>query len=233
MHEATVLLFDIDGTLIASGGSGRQALVRAFDTLFGVGDPLDFPLDGLTDPAIVRAALWHCRLPDSDQQIQRVFEANFDFLPDEVVAALGYRALPGVTRLLEQATARPERYAVGLGTGNIQRGATIKLARADLNRFFRFGGYGSDHEDRVELIRRAHRRGAELLGLPVDCPAVVIGDTPHDVSAARAIGARSVCVATGAFTVDQLLAAGADVAFADLTAPGASAAIFGHSEHVD
>jgi phosphoglycolate phosphatase-like HAD superfamily hydrolase len=226
-RAATVLLFDIDGTLICSGGAGRRALVRTFETLFGVGDPLDFPLDGLTDPSIVRAVLRRCELPDDDGQIHRVFETYLGYLPAEVDVAPTYRVYPGVVELLERATARGGQHAVGLGTGNIEQGARIKLARGDLNRFFSFGGFGSDHEDRVELIRLAHRRGAELLGRPAECRAVVIGDTPHDVAAARAIGARAIGVGTGAFTPRRLLDCGADAAVVDLSTPEAVAAILG------
>jgi phosphoglycolate phosphatase-like HAD superfamily hydrolase len=109
--------------------------------------------------------------------------------------------------------------AVGLGTGNVREGARIKLSRVGIHDRFAFGGFGCDHENRVELIRHGARSGAARLGVPLeDCRVVVIGDTPKDVDAAKGIGARCIGVGTGNFTPEALLAAGADHAYADFTA---------------
>ncbi|HEY4779115.1 MAG TPA: HAD hydrolase-like protein, partial [Solirubrobacterales bacterium] len=108
---------------------------------------------------------------------------------------------------------------LGLVTGNIEAAAQIKLARADLNRFFAFGGYGSDSSDRTELTRRALERGGTVAGSPLDpAAAIAVGDTPRDVKAGHGAGIRVVGVATGSYTVEQLREAGADWALADVTA---------------
>jgi len=144
-----------------------------------------------------------------------------------VEQAVDFRVLPGVKALL--ATIAPEpRLALGLGTGNVEPGARIKLARADLNGYFAFGGFGSDRDQRPELLRVGAERGAQALGLPLArCRIVVIGDTPLDVEAANAIGAESVIVATGGHTLEQLRQASPTALFADLTDPHARAAIVG------
>jgi phosphoglycolate phosphatase-like HAD superfamily hydrolase len=118
-------------------------------------------------------------------------------------------------RLAELATR--ERIAIGLGTGNVEHGARLKLAPLELADAFAFGGYGSDHEDRAELIAIGADRGAARLGRArADCRVVVIGDTPKDVAAAQAIGAESIAVATGLFAVDELRTTGASVVVPDL-----------------
>jgi phosphoglycolate phosphatase-like HAD superfamily hydrolase len=117
---------------------------------------------------------------------------------------------------------------VGLGTGNVKRGAIAKLARGGIHEQFAFGGFGCDAEDRTALLRAGAARGAESLGTHLDgCAVVVIGDTPKDVEAARGIGARCVGVGTGSYTPADLLACGADVAFATLAEPEARPAILG------
>jgi phosphoglycolate phosphatase-like HAD superfamily hydrolase len=116
--------------------------------------------------------------------------------------------------------------AVGLGTGNVRKGARVKLERVGIYDQFAFGGFGCDHEDRVELIRHGARSGAQLLGAPLEaCRVVVIGDTPKDVHAAKGIGAVCIGVGTGNFTPQALLESGADFAFPDFSAPGAIEAL--------
>ena len=122
-----------------------------------------------------------------------------------------------VREAVDAALARPG-FAVGLGTGNVREGARIKLARVGLADRFAFGGFGCDHENRVELIRQGARGGADRLGVPVaSCRVVIIGDTPKDVDAAKGIGAECIGVGTGQYTPEALLEAGADHAFADFT----------------
>lgn len=225
----TVLLFDIDGTLVTTGGVGRRALELTFERLYGRRDACSaIRLDGMTDRAIVRHALGAIGAPATDQAIEELLPAYVRVLEEQVAAADGsrYRVHPGMREAIEAATSLG--LAVGLGTGNIREGARVKLERVDLYRHFAFGGFGCDSESRPELILRGAQRGAERLRAPLaECRVVVIGDTPKDVAAAQAIGAESLGVGTGSFSPDQLLACGATHAFATLAEPGAMAALLG------
>jgi phosphoglycolate phosphatase-like HAD superfamily hydrolase len=224
--KPTVVLFDIDGTLVSCGGAGRRALVAALSELHGPGDVLDFSFGGLTDRAIVRAGLRAAGVPDDSAAIDRVIERYLVLLPAQVEASPGYRVMPGVMELLGALGGR-SMLAVGLGTGNVRPGAHAKLARAGLAERFRFGGFGCDDEDRAELCAAGARRGAAELGVPRDeCRVVIIGDTPRDIAAAHAIGAECVAVATGDHGEAELAAAGADHTVADLSAALALRAIY-------
>jgi phosphoglycolate phosphatase-like HAD superfamily hydrolase len=217
----TVLLFDIDGTLVTTGGAGRRAMERAFQQLHGRGDASDsFSMSGMTDRAIVRKALGIIGVQASEAAIDAVINAYLAHLSEEVrkVDDHKYRVHPGMREAVAAARER-QGVAVGLGTGNVRRGAQLKLERVGIYDQFAFGGFGCDHEDRVELIRHGARSGAALLGAPVEeCRVVVIGDTPKDVHAAKGIGAVCIGVGTGNFSAEALLAAGADFAFPDFTA---------------
>jgi phosphoglycolate phosphatase len=224
----TVFLFDIDGTLITTGGAGRRAMERAFGALHGRADAMAFPMDGMTDRLIVRQALTHIGAEPSAAAIDRVLARYLELLREEVAACPDdrYRVHAGMREAIDAARARGA--AVGLGTGNIREGARLKLTRVGLGETFRFGGFGCDAEDRVALLRVGAERGAAELGVPLeDCRVVVIGDTPKDVAAAQAIGAACVGVGTGHYTPAALMACGATAAFPDLAAPGAPAALFG------
>ncbi|MBW2731244.1 MAG: haloacid dehalogenase-like hydrolase [Deltaproteobacteria bacterium] len=223
----TVLLFDVDGTLIDNGGAGRRAMVSAFKALHGPTPWLDFSFAGMTDLAIVRGGLRQGSLPDTPEFIAAVLDTYLAGLVEEITHATDYVVFPGVTETLERGAELPH-CAVGLGTGNVERGAKIKLARAGLNHYFSFGGFGSDREDRSELLRVGAGRGAALLQQRVeDCRVVVIGDTPRDVVAALAIGAECVGVGTGiSSSPEELLACGATAAFANLEDEAAQSAIF-------
>jgi phosphoglycolate phosphatase len=226
----TVLLFDVDGTLVTTGGVGRRALEVAFERSFQRRDACrSFRLDGMTDRAIVRTGLTAIGIEPTEEHIGRVLGGYLEVLSEEVAAAPAatYRVHAGVLGVLEAAAAR-EAMAVGLGTGNIREGARIKLERVGIYHHFGFGGFGCDAEDRPALIRRGAERGAARLGMPLEeCRVVIIGDTPKDVAAAQALGADSVGVGTASFTPAQLLDAGATHAFADLAAPGAREAVLG------
>lgn len=216
--RGTVLLFDLDGTLVLTGGAGRRAMEQAFAVVCGAHDVLaTFSFGGMTDQLIVRTALRGIGQPDDADTVQRVLDAYLERLPDEVARSPQYRVLPGVLPLVESLFGRAG-IALGLGTGNIRQGAMTKLARGGLDRFFGFGGFGCDHEDRALLLRTGAERGAEALGLPLEaCRVVVIGDTPRDVAAALELGARCVGVGTGGHAPRELLSLGADIAFPDLT----------------
>ena len=225
-----ILLFDIDGTLIGSGGAGRRALERAVAEACGL-DAVSaaFSFAGGTDPAIFRRLLADCGVEPTEAALARTFDVYLEILREEIASAENFLVYPGMEDALETLAAQdPETVAVGLGTGNIEAGARIKLARADLNRHFPFGGFGSDAEDRPALLRAGALRGAARLGrAPEECDVLVIGDTPLDVAAAHAIGARCLAVATGGATRAELAAAGPDALVGSMAESGALDALLG------
>jgi len=226
----TVLLFDIDGTLITTGGVGRKAILRALAN-HGAHAGAAFSFAGMTDRAIVRRALGASDMASDESTIDGVLAHYVTALAEEVAAAdpEHYIVHPGVHAALD-ATADLAHVACGLGTGNIEIGARIKLGRVSLSQRFSFGGFGCDSELRPELIRAGADRGAALLGLPRDqCRVVVIGDTPKDIDAAKAIGAESLAVATGSYDHEQLSEHGPTWTFANLEAPGALDALLGEA----
>jgi len=223
MTQPTVLLFDVDGTLVTTGGAGRRALERIFEVAYGRSDACSFPLDGMTDRAIVRNALRCIGREPQEADIDAVLQGYVEILAEEVASVDSgkYRLHRGIEPALN-AAALCSHLALGLGTGNIRQGAKVKLARVGIYERFGFGGFGCDHEDRAELLRVGAARGAERLGRALaDCRVVIVGDTPKDVEAAKRLGADSVGVATGRYTAEQLKAAGATFAFSDLSEPGA------------
>lgn len=221
-----VLLFDIDGTLISTGGAGNRAIHRAFAEVHGRADACaHFKFGGMTDRAIAREGLRTIGKSDSADDIEAVLAVYVRLLAEELKTTEGHRVHAGIHAALAAAEAR-ERCAIGLGTGNVEAGARAKLTPVSLHHRFAFGGFGSDHEDRAQLIAIGQARGAERLGLPLRAVrTVVIGDTPKDVSAAHANGAFALAVATGGFSVDELRATGADLVVPDLNAAGALAAL--------
>jgi phosphoglycolate phosphatase len=225
----TVLLYDIDGTLISTAGAGRRAIEQTFERRFGRGDVVAFRFDGMTDPAIVSQGLRALGVPEPDiaEQVEETLAAYLDVLAEVCAAATNFRIHPGIEAALALTAERP-RFAVGLGTGNLAEGARLKLERVNLHGHFAFGGFGSDHIDRATLLSIGATRGAARLGLPLEaCRVVVIGDTPKDIAAARAIGAEAVAVATGSFSVEALREHGPAYAFAHLAEPGAARALLG------
>jgi len=222
----TVLLFDIDGTLITSGGAGRRAMERAFEELHRGRAACDFPFDGMTDLQIARQTLVRLGVEPTREAMAASIESYLRFLVEEIERtdhAL-YRLHDGIVAAL--AAARARGCGIGLGTGNVHEGARIKLERVGVFEEFAFGGFGSDAEDRTELLRHGAERGARHMGVPLDaCRVVVIGDTPKDVAAAQGIGAACIGVGTGRFSAAELKASGATHAFASLSEPGALAAL--------
>ncbi len=217
--KPTILLFDIDGTLISTHGAGRRAFARAFDELTGPGDHLDFSFAGMTDRGIARQGLAAAGIEPTEAMIDRVLDTYVGWLGETLQATPQYTVFTGVVDVLESLRDRAG-VAVGLGTGNIERGARIKLARGRLNDHFDFGGFGCDAEERAEVIATGARRGAGRLGVAMEaCRVLVIGDTARDVAAAQAIGAECLAVATGGTSLDELSACGATYCVADLTAP--------------
>jgi phosphoglycolate phosphatase-like HAD superfamily hydrolase len=221
----TVVLFDIDGTLLTCGGAGRRAMERAFDDVLGRDDVGRFPYGGMTDRAIARAAMHNARGGGDDDGIDAILERYLAHLETTLPTTDGFAVLPGVLALLE-ALAPHAHLAVGLGTGNMERGAALKLDRAGLSERFSFGGFGSDHEERARVLRAGAERGASRLGVALGSSRViVVGDTPRDIEAARAIGASVIAVATGGYGLDVL--DDADVAVESLADPRTIARITG------
>jgi phosphoglycolate phosphatase len=210
-NGTAAVLFDIDGTLISTGGAGAVAWRRAFDDLYGI--PADigrFTDAGMTDPEVGRltfeSVIGHA--PTADE-LERIMARRIVHLPDAVAASPGYKVLPGVESLLARLAA--DGYLVGLTTGGVEEAARIKLERGGLNAYFSFGGFGSDSPVRSTLTAAAIERAGARSGGRVSAErCFVVGDTPLDVDAARQSGAVSVAVATGHFTVSDLRAAGAD-----------------------
>ena len=224
--KPTVLLFDIDGTLLHAGGAGRRAVVRVFGERFARREVFDdVRFHGMTDRAIVRGGLLRAGLSPDEAAIDAICAAYLAALAEEVPRSTDFRIMPGVAPLLDALAGR-QGLAVGLGTGNLRDGARIKLEHARLHHHFAFGGFGCDAEDRATLLRIGAERGARHLGAPLgDCRVVVIGDTPRDVAGALAIGAESLAVETSGFRSAELLQAGATWAFPDLAADGVLAAL--------
>lgn len=222
----TILLFDLDGTLLLTGGAGRRAMARAFGVVCGREDACSgFSFGGMTDRRIAREGLRAVGHADTDSEIDRLLDTYLGYLDEELAKTKRYRVLPGVHDVVRAVSNRPS-VAVGLGTGNIREGALKKLGPGGLDRSFEFGGFGCDHEDRPELLRTGARRGAARLGVAIeDCRVVVIGDTPRDVEAATAIGAACIGVGTGGHSPEELVRLGAIAAFADLTDSAAADAI--------
>ncbi|MCC7381633.1 MAG: haloacid dehalogenase-like hydrolase [Deltaproteobacteria bacterium] len=229
-----LLLFDIDGTLIRCGGAGRRALDQAFSICFGIEGALDrVRLDGSTDPRIVEDAfrLAFGRAPEP-REVERVLERYLVRLEDELSrAADSYQVLAGVRELMSIVT-RADRFVVGLATGNVERGARLKLARGGLNAFFELGGFGSDAADRAELVRhgieRGQRRAEVRFGRRFAPEEIwVFGDTAADVVAARAAGAVAVGVLHGSGVRDELTGAKPDVMLESLADPALLARIGG------
>lgn len=225
-----LLLFDIDGTLLLTGGASVRAMARALVDACAVEDPLrGVRLGGGVDPALVRRALRDnapgrfAPGPAEDEAIRAACELYLEHLEGEIARSDTFRVLPGVPELLAtlaEPVARGEA-VLALGTGNLERGARIKLARAGLNDHFPFGGFADDAEERGDVLRAAVARAEAHAGARIEPECItVIGDTPADVAAARAIGARAVAVATGFVEIEALRAVGPDVALADLAGPG-------------
>jgi phosphoglycolate phosphatase-like HAD superfamily hydrolase len=224
----TVLLFDVDGTLVNAGGAGKRAMAAAFEAVCQAPEAVErLDLRGMTDSAIFRDALRAIGHRSDDGVIARLAERYLSLLPGEIARADRYEVLPGVPGLLEALGGRPE-LVVGLGTGNLERGARIKLEHGGIDHHFPFGGFGSDHEAREEILRIGAERGAARLGVPLArCRVVVIGDTPRDVEAGLRIGGEVVGVGTGGYPPPRLIELGARYAFPDLSAPGVAAALEG------
>jgi phosphoglycolate phosphatase-like HAD superfamily hydrolase len=215
----TLLLWDIDGTLIASGHAGMHALQTGLRNAFGLDGALDdIDFAGRTDRWIARRIFAKFSLPDTEESFTRLIDGYLAALPAALCNPRA-RVLPGVRALLATAAARPD-LAQGLLTGNLRRGAQTKLGHHGLWDFFPFGGFADDAELRNDISPHALRRAQDHTRTTFDPARVwVIGDTPHDIACARVIGARALAVATGSHTIAQLAAHAPDAVLPDLADP--------------
>ena len=211
-------LFDIDGTLLASGGAGKAALETAFTEVFGIALRVQIPYSGRTDRAIARDLLTQHGLDASEAHWDKLQAGYLARLPDSLNRHHG-RVLPGILALLQELRKRGD-VAIGLLTGNVRAGARVKLGHFGLFEHFAFGGFGDNHFDRDDVAREALAAVHGHVGKHIVPERIwVIGDTPLDVRCARAIGAKVVAVATGAHTVEQLCAATPDLTLNNLSDP--------------
>ncbi len=214
-----ICLFDIDGTLISSGGAGRAALEQALASAFGIEYAIDrMLLGGRTDRAIVHDLFQTHAIADTSANRQRLAEAYLRHLPD-CLERCGGKVLPGVVELLCLLRERGNT-VLGLLTGNTREGAQAKLGHFGLNHYFALGGYGDDHHDRDDVARSVLVEVQRLHGAKVHLEQVwVIGDTPLDIRCARSVGARSAAVATGWHEAAELAQHRPDVLVEDLGDP--------------
>lgn len=218
--KPALILFDIDGTLLLSGRAGLRAMTRAFDTTFGITNAFEGEnFSGRTDSFLVSKALEAHGMPDTPEQHDRFRQVYIPLLAEEIERpGSGHKGLmPGARELLEALGAHDHLH-LALLTGNYREAAEIKLQHFELWDFFEWGAFSDDAADRNALVPIARRR-AETYDIPGEAieRVIVIGDTPHDIECARVAGAKSIAVATGGFTVEQLRDAGADAVMPDLS----------------
>ena len=227
MHSPSprrLLLFDIDGTLITTGGAGERGFAAAFHDAFGLHDDLStIDFAGATDTRITRILFDQHGLSDTPENHERFKTAYLPRLAENLSQRPG-RVMPGVAELLPALRARPEEFALGLLTGNYAEAADLKLVHYGLAEFFTFGAFADDSPERDRLgpvaLRRARERfGADAFPDPAR-DALILGDTPRDIACARACGARVLAVATGRHPREALAAHGPDFLFDTLAEPG-------------
>jgi phosphoglycolate phosphatase len=216
--EIRAVLWDIDGTLLTTGGAGAVAWQRAFGELYGVEANIDeHTRAGMTDPEITEIIFDEVvgRKGTSAEHAE-VVAKYLEYMPDAVAESSGYRIMPGIEEILPRLA--EAGIVQGIVSGNIEPAARIKLERGDLNKYLSFGGFGSDARDRTEVTLRAIERGGEAAGAPLDLAATIsVGDTPRDITAGHGAGIRVVGVATGAYSLAEQKDAGADWPIADVT----------------
>jgi phosphoglycolate phosphatase-like HAD superfamily hydrolase len=223
--KTKLILFDIDGTLLTSGGAGERCLGLALQDRYGVENGMHgIEIAGRTDTGIAKQILRKIGVTETSEEIHGFLNAYLQHLARLLPVTKG-RLLPGVIPLLNALRATPE-VALGLLTGNLQRGAELKLKHYGIWDYFEFGAFADDHHDRNELGNFARSRARERHGAEFESANIyVIGDTPHDITCARAFGAKAIGVATGGSTREALAAQQPEALFDDLSdLPGVLAA---------
>jgi phosphoglycolate phosphatase-like HAD superfamily hydrolase len=217
MLRKKLFLFDIDGTLLLTGRAGEHALRLALRDRFGVEDDLaTISFAGSTDGAIARQMFESNAIPVTPENVADLFDGYIHHLALELPRREG-QVLPGIVGLLEELHTRTD-CVLGLLTGNIARGAELKLSHYGVWDYFEFGAFADDHVDRNKLGPVAHARAAEKHGISFDAREVyVLGDTPRDIDCARAAGFVAVAIATGSYTKEQLAEHKPDFLFEDLS----------------
>lgn len=215
--NSRLFLFDIDGTLITSGGAGETALIAAMADRFGVVEDFQgITLAGATDASIACALLLKHGLEPSPENTAALLDSYLGHLRPSMPAHSG-RVLPGITPLLDALKQRPDA-VLALLTGNLLKGAEIKLTHYGVWDYFEFGAFADDHHDRNELGKFAQARAVEKHGVSFDPERIfVIGDTPKDIECGRAIRARTVAIATGVYDRATLAEYSPDFLFDDLS----------------
>ena len=215
--QKRLLLFDIDSTLVSTLGAGVKALQQIVERRYGAQDDFsDIEIAGRTDVTIVANILRKYRIEPTPE--------NLESFLDEYVAGLAKllpqlqgHVLPGIREILERLKPRPDR-VLALLTGNLRRGAELKLTRYGLWQFFEFGAFADDHRDRNELGTFARQRAKQMHGHNFDSAQIdVVGDTGHDIACGKAFGARTVAVGTGSWSRERLQASQPDFFFEDLS----------------
>jgi phosphoglycolate phosphatase len=212
-----LVLFDIDGTLVRTGGAGVKAFAKVFDTEFGARDGFErLKFAGRTDVSLVREFFEVHKIPTTEDNFERFFE-QYVFWLDHILSGSRTEACPGIWEFIYDLKELSQPPLLGLLTGNIRLGAEIKLRHFDLWDVFEIGAFADDNEDRNKIAEAARDRGSRVLGGDLRGDEVlVVGDTPLDIRCGRAIGAKVLAVATGGATLEELIQHRPDWAVEDL-----------------
>lgn len=227
-----LVLFDIDGTLIHAGGAAIRAVNKAFGAQYDIKDAMDgIRPDGKTDPLILREMFRNNLNRDClSGEVSSIYGSYLIYLEEELRRQNTIAVLSGISQLLEALSSRDD-LKLGVATGNIEEGAWIKLRYSGLDPYFEFGAFGSDSEDRSEIIRIAVERGEKILNNAAAFDNVfVVGDTPFDIIHGRAAGATVFAVATGSYSLKDLAKYDPDYLFENFSDPYTALRIFGGLE---